>query len=134
MRVAGDVGIRAEMRVEAGVGHDELPPVADGVDAEGDVERGLGVAEAGVAREPLPVPVDEGDRRHRGVEDGAREPGELVEGRRAGAVEDAVTVQRGEAGVLVVSMCRHLVSPARLCPIRFGLPRCLPRSRTVAVR
>lgn len=68
-----------------------------GVGADGLVERRLAWIEPDPGLEPLPVAGDEADQRDGGIAQQGGEVDDIVEALLGGGIEDAVSVERGEA-------------------------------------
>jgi hypothetical protein len=81
VRIAGDQRIVDEARVQRGVldNHDLVCGQADRVVAKGLVARGLAAVQAVLGLEPLPLAIDQRDRRHRGVERLGGQTGDVIE-------------------------------------------------------
>ena len=103
-RVTDDQGVVGEPGVAGGVGHHEDVVAEDGVAAEGDLPRCPGCVEADPGLPPLPIGVDQAQRRHRGAAQLGGELDDLVVGGLGGGVEDA---ERGELRQPLVLVTRQ---------------------------
>ncbi len=97
VRLRKDQRIVLEARILAGIGDDEKLVAGQRVLAEGHARGGFAAVEADTGLEPLPIMVDQADKRDRRVEQPRRQARHPVERQFGLAVEHLVGVERAEA-------------------------------------